>query len=543
MRRLALASGVALLLSCSPDYKSGSTECSTAGKCPSDFVCGGASKSGALDVCYSRSEAKCGATDIYYCPGSITCWSAKVACDTVVNCGTTGFYACGEDGYVADCSGSGKCTRVSGTGGGSGGAGGAIGPGGATGNRDAGRDVGGQVGGAGGSYGGAGGSSVCMESPVTSICEAALSSATDSCDACIPSSCCSQLEACIVDTTCSTSYAGPIFDTLGVCMESCCSAACSGTGGQGGSSGGAGTTGGRDAGVGGQGGSRDGAVDLRVDGPSTRTDGPVSPDGRVGGTGGLGGNGGGGAGGSSACVATPLTPVCQAMISSTTDACSICMESNCCSQVLACINDTVCMTYTGPLWDAYNSCGTSCCAAACSGGGTDAGAPDTRVPDARVTDTRAPDALMSDLRPPDAGVYTCGPSAVYDTTNCLTSYPYWCAATQTCWDIPTDCWTAVDCDGDGIIDSACSCGYHFNCTTQLCQVPSGPAACIPAVYDTNNCSSAYPYYCSVMDMCWNGPTDCGNTADCDGDGTVDTACDCGRHMDCTRPAGSRCPSW
>jgi hypothetical protein len=546
MRRFTLASAVALLLSCSPDYKSGSTECSTDGKCPKGFICGGASTRGALDVCYSQTEAQCGASAGYYCPASSSCWSSAVACDTVVNCGTGHFSACPLEGYAADCSGSNKCTWVGGIGGGSGGAGGKLGTGGA----------------GGGSGGGTGGSIACGASPIAAICQAEINAATDSCKTCIPTNCCSQLAACVNDMTCLTTYAGPVFDTLGECTVSCCSEACSGVGGQGGSTGGgAGTTGGRDAGAGsaGQGGSRDGAVDVRVDGFASRGDGPVSPDGRAGGAGGLGGSGGGGAGGSNACVATPVTTVCQAMISSTTDACTICTESNCCSQVIACVNDTVCTTtYTGPLWDAYTSCITSCCTAACSGGGTDAGAPDTRVPDARVPDVRVPDAqipdarvpdvrvadaYMSEVRPPDAGVYACGPAAVYDTTNCLTSYPYWCAATQTCWDMSVDCWTAVDCDTNGIIDGGCNCGYHFNCATQQCQALSAPPACIPAVYDTYNCSSAYPYYCSVMDMCWSAPTDCGNTADCDSDGTLDTSCGCGKHMDCTKLISARCPSW
>jgi hypothetical protein len=51
---------VALSLSCSPDYKSGVTECNTDGKCPSGYVCGAASTAGGADVCYSQAETNPG---------------------------------------------------------------------------------------------------------------------------------------------------------------------------------------------------------------------------------------------------------------------------------------------------------------------------------------------------------------------------------------------------------------------------------------------------------------------------------------------------
>jgi hypothetical protein len=111
MKRFTLAYAAALLLSCAPDYQSGSTECSKDGKCPSGFVCGGASTAGARDVCYSNDEAKsCDASHVYYCPASQTCWAQKVACDTVVFCGGNTVAACHTQGYVASCSTSDKCT-------------------------------------------------------------------------------------------------------------------------------------------------------------------------------------------------------------------------------------------------------------------------------------------------------------------------------------------------------------------------------------------------------------------------------------------------
>jgi hypothetical protein len=111
MKRFALAYAVALLLSCSPDYQSGSTECSIDGKCPSGFVCGGASSAGALDICYSKDEAKsCDSTHVYYCPASQSCWAEKVACSTVVGCANGAVSACPTDGEVSDCLPSGKCT-------------------------------------------------------------------------------------------------------------------------------------------------------------------------------------------------------------------------------------------------------------------------------------------------------------------------------------------------------------------------------------------------------------------------------------------------
>jgi len=78
------------------------------------------------------------------------------------------------------------------------------------------------------------------------------------------------------------------------------------------------------------------------------------------------GAGSGGFGGSSACVATPVTPFCQAEINASTDACSTCLASQCCSQASACFSDTTCQTdFSGPLWDPVNACEGSCCTGVC----------------------------------------------------------------------------------------------------------------------------------------------------------------------------------
>jgi hypothetical protein len=117
MKRFALGCAIALLIGCSPDYQSGSTECNADGKCPGGYICGGASTTGAPDVCYSKAGAKnCTASDVYYCPawGMNGCWSAKVACDTTVDCGNGTIAACSTEGYVPTCSSSGKCTAPAG---------------------------------------------------------------------------------------------------------------------------------------------------------------------------------------------------------------------------------------------------------------------------------------------------------------------------------------------------------------------------------------------------------------------------------------------
>lgn len=165
---------VALWLSCSPDYKSGVTECDTDGKCPNGYVCG-ASTAGGADVCYSQAETNpgsgggggsgppigpctrsstdgaCAICGKQFCCSQVTACESQPSCLNLLNCigecpsgGTTCMNGC-ETSYpsgVANldsfaacltnyCSAS--CSDESG-GGGSGGNGGVAGGGGTSGS-------------------------------------------------------------------------------------------------------------------------------------------------------------------------------------------------------------------------------------------------------------------------------------------------------------------------------------------------------------------------------------------------------------------------
>ncbi len=155
---LPLLCSVGLLLGCSPNYQSGSTECSSDGTCPSGFICGAASGMGVTNVCYETSKTPCGSDSSsgYYCPASATCWQTPIACSTVINCGSGNYSACASEGYVADCSGSDKCRSATAGSGGSG-SGGSSGTGSSSGG--GGSSLGGSSGTAGASgRGGSGGS-------------------------------------------------------------------------------------------------------------------------------------------------------------------------------------------------------------------------------------------------------------------------------------------------------------------------------------------------------------------------------------------------
>jgi hypothetical protein len=182
MKRVLWTYALALLLSCNPDYQSGSTECSPAGTCPKGFVCGGGSSIGAPNVCYDANLARCASTEIYYCPSSASCWSAQVACSTVRDCGNGNISACPHDGYTSDCVENSQCHPN----GGSSGTG---------------------TGGSGGSAGGAGGAGGS-----TDPC-APLSTDT-ACYTCQDNSCCSQMTACSNQASCHS---------LLTCMNKCSS--------------------------------------------------------------------------------------------------------------------------------------------------------------------------------------------------------------------------------------------------------------------------------------------------------------------------------
>jgi hypothetical protein len=142
-------------------YLSGTTECSADGTCPTGSLCGASSTAGGADVCYDDTEAGCDSSDVYYCPGSSTCWSDKVACSTVIECEGGSVSACASEGYTASCTSSVTCT----------------------------------LNGSSGSDGGSGeaGTSAGVCSP---------SSTDTDCDACIEQSCCAELTACSKQTSC-----------------------------------------------------------------------------------------------------------------------------------------------------------------------------------------------------------------------------------------------------------------------------------------------------------------------------------------------------
>ena len=142
-------------------YLSGTTECSTDGTCPTGFLCGKSSTAGGADVCYDETEAGCDSSDVYYCPGSDTCWSEKIACSTVIDCDDGSVSACASEKYTASCSSSVTCTL----------------------NSSSGID--------GGT--GEAGTTVDVCSP--------LSTDTD-CDTCLEQSCCAELTACSNQTSC-----------------------------------------------------------------------------------------------------------------------------------------------------------------------------------------------------------------------------------------------------------------------------------------------------------------------------------------------------
>jgi hypothetical protein len=140
--------------------------------------------------------------------------------------------------------------------------------------------------------------------------------------------------------------------------------------------------------VAGDGGS--GGTDANTRG-SGGVGGSVVSSGGIVGAGGIGNMGGasgsgGAAGAPGSCAATPVTSVCQTAInSSTTSSCGICMATQCCGQLSACVADTTCETSTtGPIWNSLLLCTSDCCHSACMGGDAGAAAPDASLPDAAI---------------------------------------------------------------------------------------------------------------------------------------------------------------
>jgi hypothetical protein len=133
-------------------------------------------------VCYDATEAGCDASDIYYCPGSNTCWSDRVACSTVIECEGGGVSACALEGYTASCSSSAACTSK----------------------------------GSSQNDGGSGevGTSVAICSP---------SSTDTDCDICIEQSCCAEMTVCSQQTACVK-----LLDCLSGCAstDTACATSC-----------------------------------------------------------------------------------------------------------------------------------------------------------------------------------------------------------------------------------------------------------------------------------------------------------------------------
>jgi len=110
MNRFTLVGAIAALMNCSPDYESGRTKCSLQGDCPDGFVCGDDSYPGASSVCYEIDKTTCPPASAYYCPKSSTCWTSRVACDTVGFCGIANPKSRVSKSY--SLSNSDKCARV-----------------------------------------------------------------------------------------------------------------------------------------------------------------------------------------------------------------------------------------------------------------------------------------------------------------------------------------------------------------------------------------------------------------------------------------------
>jgi hypothetical protein len=375
---------------CSPNFISGKTQCSDKKECPSGFSCSDNGTSG-IHYCVDNKEIGCSSGSTFYCSQTKppTCWPRPGACSTVSYCGTakhSGYVICPLPNYLPDCN-SDSCLPVStvgdaspGSGGRDGGAGGAVGTGGAIAKGGAGGATitstgrggapgyGGSIGyggviGYGGSIGAGG---VRDAGP----------------------------EAAVVSTG-GVRDAGPEVPGLGgayLTGGAIGRGGTLGTGGlylTGGSTGRGGTTG--SGGIRGTGGSYGSGGSTG----STLCSGTPSSCGSYS-TASYCALGSGCAwndststcigtvlpcnantsstsciyngctwSGPLTCSPTPITPECSSGMSSSTDACDVCIFSSCCGQMTACINDTTCSSsLAGPLWNKYLDCVINCCGSA-----------------------------------------------------------------------------------------------------------------------------------------------------------------------------------
>jgi len=148
MKRYGLLILIAVA-ACSPQYKSGKTQCSNNKECPSGYSCKD-DGTNATHYCFENKILGCSAAAAFYCSQSNTCWPKPGVCSTVTYCGTAknpDSVICATANYHPDCNGT-TCLPNSGTG-----AGGAMGTGGATAKGGAGGTIVG-VGGALGTGGG-----------------------------------------------------------------------------------------------------------------------------------------------------------------------------------------------------------------------------------------------------------------------------------------------------------------------------------------------------------------------------------------------------
>jgi hypothetical protein len=100
-----LVTAAAVASACSPDFKSGKTQCSAKKECPSGFSCKDDGSS-ATPYCFENKALGCASDSTFYCLQSNTCWPKPGACSTVTLCATAkhpGNVICARADYHADC--------------------------------------------------------------------------------------------------------------------------------------------------------------------------------------------------------------------------------------------------------------------------------------------------------------------------------------------------------------------------------------------------------------------------------------------------------
>lgn len=231
----------------------------------------------------------------------------------------------------------------------------------------------------------------------------------------------------------------------------------------------------------------------------------------------------------------------------------ICNDGRCDCEGSSCLLGGTCVASTGlcicgaefcgreDVCGSPTTCSATCVAQTCADQGFECGPATDTCGNALA----CPGCGSSEQCVSNQCIPSCGPSAVQNTTECPAGTPYWCSDTNTCWDSAIDCWSAADCGADGVKDLACACGEQVVCgTTPACLANAERPACTNSVSNTTQCPTAgMDQHCAVNGTCWSGTVNCNSQADCDGNGTPETACPCGQHVDCTRAVGARCVSF